>query len=59
MKPSRDGRRAKRATRRWHKQSSTDAPRSHWLDRHEAEREQADDALTRLLEKDADRVLKA
>lgn len=52
MKPSRSGRRVKRAVRRWRKQAPIRAVQPHWLDRYEAEREQADEALAKRLEED-------
>ncbi|MGE0766840.1 MAG: hypothetical protein AB7L90_10280 [Hyphomicrobiaceae bacterium] len=55
MKPSHTGRRVKRAERRWRKQTpKRPAPvQAHWLNRHEAEREQADEALAKRLKEEA------
>jgi len=55
MKPSRSGRREKRAVRRWRKHAPKRPVQAHWLDRHEAEREDADEALAKRLKEEVHR----
>lgn len=52
MKPPRGGRRAKRSNRRWSKEVVPTRPIVHWLERHEAERDEADEDIARRIEED-------